>query len=205
MAQNSELTDFVNAALGAGHDRDDIARALADAGWSERERREALEGWQMVAGLPPVPRPRAYVSAREAVIYGLLFIALCVVAWHLCSLGFRVIDAVLPDPAALYPQGSGGMRWSMAALIVFTPVFALLNRHVAIQAAQDPGRRRSLVRRWFASVTLLICALTLLGDLVLTLYSFLDGELTPRLLAKSLLLAVVAGLVLAYYRDELDG
>lgn len=205
MAQHSELADFVNAALGAGHDRVEIERALDTAGWSARERNDALEGWHIVAGMPPVPRPRPYVSAREAVIYGLLFIALCVVAWHICSLGFRVIDAALPDPRDIYAGGRGGMRWSMAALIVFTPVFALLNRHVARRAAADPGRRRSLVRKWFASVTLLICALTLLGDLVLTLYSFLNGELTLRLLAKAVLVAAVAGLVLTFYRDELDG
>ena len=51
--------------------------ALAAAGWSPVEIHEATLAWLPAPpGLPPVPRPRAYVSAREALIYGLLFLLL---------------------------------------------------------------------------------------------------------------------------------
>ena len=74
----------------------------------------------------------------------------------------------------------------------------------AAATAGDPGRRRSLVRKWFAAITLLLASLALLGDLVAVVNALLEGELTGRFVAKALLIAVIGGLAFAYYRDELD-
>ena len=156
------------------------------------------------AGLPPVPRPRAYVSAREGFVYGLLFLILGCICWHLAMLGFKIVDHLIPDPTDRYGLLVGSMRWNIAVLIPTVPLFLWLNRRVARQSAGDPGRRRSLVRKWFASVTLLIAVLTLTGDLVYTIYALLDGELTLRFALKALIVAGISGLIVAYYRDELN-
>lgn len=203
MKPTEELSQFVRAGLAAGRDDGQLRVALTEAGWTGREVEAALSGWTAAPGLPPVPRPQPFVSAREALLYGLLFISLGMVAWHLIDLGFDLIDQLVPDIADLYlPRGS--MRWSIAALIVFLPLFLLLNARVNRATQGDPGRRRSLVRKWFASVTLLIAGLVLLGDLVVSVYALLSGELTLRFAAKAGLVALVGGLVLAYYRDEMD-
>lgn len=205
MRATDHLTDFVRAGLAAGRGREELAGHLRDAGWSAREVAAALDAWAPVPGLPPVPRPQAHVSAREALIYGLLFVLLGMIAWHICRLGFALIDAVVPD---LADQGGsyykGSLRWSMATLIPVVPLFLWLNARVGRLTRADAGQRRSLVRKWFASVTLLIAALTLLGDLIAVLYALLSGELTPRFAAKAALIAVVGVLVVAYYRDEID-
>lgn len=199
------LARFVRQSLQAGQSRDAIARALSDAGWSGAEIRDALDDWgDSAAGLPPVPRPRATVSARDAVIYGLLFVSLVILSWHIVQLGFGVIESLLPYLDDSMPP-VGRMRWAIAALLAFLPVFVLLDRRVARASGADPGQRRSLVRRWFASAALLISALVLLGDLVATLYAALTGDMTLRFALKALLVAVMGGLVLAYYRGDLDG
>ena len=74
----------------------------------------------------------------------------------------------------------------------------------AAATAGDPGRRRSLVRKWFAAVTMLLAALALLGDLVAVVHALLNGELTARFLAKAALVGLIGGLAFAYYRAELD-
>ena len=204
MARNDVLSDFVRQDLGAARDRDEIAQALAQAGWSPREAAEALDGWAVVPGLPPVPRPRAYVSAREGLVYGLLFLILLSICWHVAMLGFRIIDSLLPDLADLYAPPPSSMRWNIAVLIPTVPLFLWLNRRVVRDTARDAGRRRSLVRKWFAAVTMLLAALALLGDAVATVHALLNGELTGRFLAKAVLIAVIGGLAVAYYRDELD-
>lgn len=203
MACSDDLSEFVRCGLSSGRSCDELAAALAQAGWSGREAAEALEGWTVAPGLPPVPRPRAYVSAREALVYGLLFLLLLFICWHITMLGFQVIDSTLPGLAERYPPSPSALRWNMAALIPAVPLFLWLNRRVARDTVREAGRR-SLVRKWFAAITLLLASLALLGDLVAVIYSALNGELTARFLAKAVLIAVIGGLAFAWWRDELD-
>lgn len=198
------LTEFVRDGLAGGAERPALADALRQAGWAEAEIQTALAHWADAPGLPPVPRPAAYVSAREALLYGLLFIALGVVATHIVFLGFGIIEYLLPDPFETYPDGGAAMRWPIATLIAFLPLFLWLNRRANRGADDAAQRQRSLVRRWVASVTMLVAVLTLLGDLVTVVYVFLNGDLSLRFIAKAVLVAVMGGLVLAYYRDEMD-
>ncbi|WP_411839923.1 DUF5671 domain-containing protein [Paracoccus sp. ME4] len=201
MKQADQLSEFVRMCYANGDDANTIRQRLADTGWSDPEICEAMSLWE--PGRPPVPRPRPYASAREAVLHGILFIALGAIAWHLCQLGMALIDQAIPDPGE-YPRSAGSAaRWSIASLIAFTPVFLLINRHVGAMGRGNAARRRSLVRRWFATVTLLITALLLLGGAVHVIHAFLNGDLTMRFACKALLVAAVSGLVLAYYRDEL--
>lgn len=205
MKPSDQLSEFVRAAMAQGGDGPGIARALAHAGWSEPEIAEALHGWEAAPGLPPVPRPRPYASAREALLYGLLFLSLGMVAWHVCDLGMALIDRLIPDPTEgwTYRAGSSA-RWSIASLIGFGPLFLVLNRKVARMSMGDAGLQRSLVRKWFASMTLLVASLVFLGDGIYAVYALLNGELTARFAAKAALVAGMAALVFAYYRGELN-
>lgn len=206
MARTDELNDFVRSGLASGRSGDELAAALAQAGWSGREIKAGLAAWLPAApGLPPVPRPRPYVSARESLVYGLLFLLLGLICWHVIMLGFAIIEILLPGfEQRHYAPPASSMRWNIATLIPAVPLFLFLNRRVMRLSAGDAAHKRSLVRKWFASVTLLVASLTLLGDLVAVIYSLLNGDLTPRFAAKAALVAIMAGLVFAYYRDELD-
>ena len=202
MSPADQINQFVHAALLAGARRDGIDRALAEAGWTARERSYAIGSWIDAPELPPVPRPRPYVSAREAVLYGLLFVSLASVAISLCSLGIALIERFSPDGS--FWGNADSIRWSMSWLIAFTPVFLFINYRASARIGEDAGRRRSLVRKWFASMTLLFSSLALLGDLVFSVYAFLTGDMTLVFAAKAGLVAVVAALILVYYKDELD-
>ena len=123
----------------------------------------------------------------------------------LVMIGFALLDTLLPDAADYYDPPRSSLRWSVATLIPTVPLFLWLNRRVVAATRGDAGRRRSLVRKWLASVTLLVAALTLLGDGVAVIYAALNGDLTARFAAKAALIAVVGAIALAYYRDEIDG
>lgn len=205
MSRTDPLADFIHTGLAAGRSRDELAAALARAGWSGREISGALEAWLTGdPGLPPVPRPRPHVSARDAVVYGLLFLVLGTICWHVAALGFDIVDSLWPEPGDFHQPPRSSIRWSVAVLIPAVPLFLWLNARVARATGDDPGRRRSLVRKWVASVTLLLAALALLSDMVAVVHAVLSGDLTARFAAKAALIAVLGGLVLAYYRDELD-
>lgn len=204
MKPTEQLSDFVRQALSGGSSPEAVRSGLSSAGWSAPEIDEALLGWQVVPGLPPVPRPRPYASAQEALLYGLLFLSLGVIAWHLCQLGITMVDVMIPDPSDYPARPGSAERWSIASLIAFTPLFLLLNRRIGKLSREDGGRRRSLVRKWFASLTLMVAALVFLADAIYLIYTLLSGDLTLRFVLKSLLVAMIAALVLAYYRGEIN-
>jgi len=205
MKNSDQIADFVHEALNAGRSRTEIQQALHQAGWTNTEINAGLKAWDDTAFLPPVPRPRPFVSAREAFLYGLIFIALGMTAWHLVMLGIHLIDYAWPDP-----DGPGGrfyqlssIRWSMATLIVFFPLFAWLNRRAERATMADKGARRSVVRKWVGYIVLFLAALSLLGTLVFVLFTFLDGEARLQFLAKSAVVAAVSGVIFLYYRAQL--
>ena len=80
---NQTLDIFIRDALNRGEKRERIAAALAAAGWTQKEIDNALDDYaDNDLGLA-VPKPRPYVSAREAFLYLVLFMLLGVVAWNL--------------------------------------------------------------------------------------------------------------------------
>ncbi|WP_417261245.1 DUF5671 domain-containing protein [Celeribacter sp.] len=208
MKPAEQLAQFTREALIAGQSRDDIATALREAGWADSEVREALSAWSDTAHIPPVPRPRPYVSAREAFFYALMFVALSMTAWHIVHLGFDLIKRWLSDtPRPSLTNRS--MRWSIAALIVFFPLFMLMQRSEARKLARDPSHKRSVVRKWFGYSALFFSSIALLGDLLGAIYALLNGELTLEFIAQLVLVAAVAGTVFSYFqgamKDAEDG
>lgn len=204
MRPADQLATFVADALKAGRSREEITTALSDAGWTGPEIRAALHAWADGDFTPPVPRPRPMVSAKEAFLYGLMFVSLAVTAVHLVILGFELADNWIPDPADSYGYYSRStVRWSISALIVFFPMFLWLNTRIGKAVKKDEGKRRSGVRKWITYLTLFCAAITLLSDLIVVIHAFLSGDLTARFFAKSAIVAVVAGLIFLYFRGEM--
>jgi len=204
MRPADQIAVFVHDALVSGRSRDEITKALAKAGWAPNEISDALNAWVDSNFSPPIPRPRSYVSAQEAFFYGLMFAALGMTAWHLSTLSFNLIDRWIPDPSDTRFMGYAirQMRWSIASLIVFAPLFLILNARATRDTRTDPGKSRSGVRKWFGYITLFLAAISLLGDLLYAVYALLNGDLTVRFIAKSVVVAVVAGVIFLYFRKE---
>jgi hypothetical protein len=197
------LAQFVQDGLRAGHAPERLRAALLTEGWSAPEVDRALGAWADHGLGLPVPRPNAVVAGAEAVVYGLMFVALLVVIWGVVDLGFDLITLWLPDPlqddSGLWQHQS--MRWSIATLIVTLPLFIWLNRRAEKRVAIDPAAARSPLRRKFGAVTLFLAALSLLGAAVSVVYAGLTGVVTAQFLAKTLLVVGVAALVIGYFRS----
>src|SRR5262245_61650780 len=204
MAATDDLHTFVKEALARKLPREDVDGALRRSGWSQTQIRGALAAFADVDFPVPVPRPRPYLDARDAFLYLLLFATLYTTAYHLGQLVFLLIDQVWPDPASLkYPQRQEfirmAMRFSIASLIVATPVFGYLSRLTSREVRTDPAKRNSKVRRWLTYVTLFIASAVLIGDVIALVYNVLSGELTLRFILKMLTIAVIAGGTFTFY------
>ncbi len=205
MTIDPELSRFVRQALQRGQSRHEIHTALSKAGWTETEINTALKGWLADPETGPVPRPMRSTAARDALFYALLFVVFGMVAGNTLALYFAQINLWLPNPdeVARYSRVAG-LRWSMAALIVFVPVFWILDRTDRRATASDPARQHGTMRRWLSAIAMLVAVITLLGDALYLIYSWLDGQITPRFLVKSLTVALMALVVLAYFREGRD-
>ena len=190
MRARADLVQFVRDALMAGQGRDEIRGAILHAGWREKDAERALGAFDRTDFLPPVPRPQGFVSARDAVIYGLGFFALSVVVVCFVSLLFDAIDA-LTDPVS---RGEiEGQAWRIAALVVFAPLFA---------ATDWRADRESPVRKVCAYAALFFAALVILFTMVSVIALGLSGGLTLSLGVKALVVAGTAAGILAYYRTD---
>lgn len=205
MATADELTGFVREALVRGAPRAQIEEVLLKTGWSRDQVHSALAGYADVDFPIPVPRPRAYLSAREAFMYLLLFTTLYLSAYNLGVLVFERINRSFPDAAVTdygdYAQQA--IRWALASLIVSFPVFMYLSVVVERSVRRDPSKRRSNVRRWLMYLTIFMAACILIGDFITLVYNALGGELTIRFVLKVIAIGIIAGTIFAYYLSDL--
>ncbi len=203
---DDSLERFVHDALARGVSRAEVETVLADAGWARDEIDSALARWADTDFPVPVPRPKPYVSAREAFIYLVLFTLLYLSAWSLGALLFQLIDRGIPDPARSYGIRASGLtaiRWAVAMLVIAFPGYLLLSWRTYRVTRLETERRKSRVRKWLTYLTLFLAASVLLGDLISLVFNLLEGELTVRFLLKVLTVAGIAGAIFGYYLWDL--
>jgi Domain of unknown function (DUF5671) len=201
------LVDFVKAALESGQGRGPIAEALEKAGWRKAEIDVALDTFSDVSFPVAVPKPRPYLSAREAFLYLLFFILLAIVAWSLGSLLFALIDSVIDDVAENGYAGGwreSQIRGAMSGLIVGVPLFLWLAYTLKRARAKHADLQRSRIRKWLIYVSLVFAGCTLVGDAISLVYNFLSGDLSARFLLKSFVVALIAGGIFVYFLGDAE-
>lgn len=202
MANDDELPRFVRDALARGLPRPQIEQALLQAGWGRDQVKSALAAYADVDFPVPVPRPKAYVSAKDAFLYLVLFTTLYISAYNFGRLIFSFIDRAFPDPAqveGLVEHSNLAIRWSVSSLIIAFPVFLYVSRLLTGAMRRDPAQRASRVRKWLTYLTLFIAASVLVGDLTTLVYNLLGGELGLRFVLKVITVGVIAAGVDLYW------
>lgn len=208
MAGTQELDQFVRDALMKGCSRESIEQALSQAGWAQEQVRAAMAAYADVAFAVPVPRPRAYLSAKEAFLYLVMFTTLYLSAYYFGRLLFELINRYFQDVAAPYGSWNmGRIRWSVAAIIIAFPIFLTVSTIIGRECHRQTIKRQSPVRRWLAYMTLFFAASVLIGDLIALVNNLLGGETTVRFMLKVWVVGAIAGTVFGYYlwdlrRDE---
>ncbi|WP_424990633.1 DUF5671 domain-containing protein [Fluviibacterium sp. S390] len=199
----AQLQTFVREALVDGQDRNTIAAALASAGWDDREIARAMDLYADSDFPVPVPRPRPAISARDALFYALMFIALVNAALAVVHLLHAGIERLWGDPETRFYNTD----WWLAEFLVFTPIYLRLAHLDRRNCRRDPRRRLSPVRQWLTALAVLVAAVSLLGCFVVTIHGALQGDRELVFFAKTAATALVAAAVLLLFLrpDDLDG
>ena len=206
----NDLQQFVKEALEKGISRTEIHAKLLEAGWQQDEVKNAVRYYAEVDFPIAVPRPKPYMSAREAFLYLIMFLTLYISAISTGSLLFSFINRFIPDPVlsqyAVDASGSA-IRSATAALIITFPIFLFVANLLQKAIQRDPAKRGSKVRKWLTYLTLFIAAVSIIVDLIVLVGSLLSGELGTRFLLKVAIVLLIAGTAFGYYlwdlrRDE---
>lgn len=200
---DDELIGFVREALTKGQSRDSIRDKLLEARWPEDDVATALDAFADVEFPIPVPRPKPYLSAKDAFLYLVLFSTLYLTGVGVVTLLFAFIHEAFPDPAAPGLPVAEIARWWTASLLIGFPLFLWLSRRTYLVIRRDPEKRTSKVRKWLTYLTLFVAAGVILGDLITLVYYLLGGGVTWRFVLKVLSVGTVAGAVFGFYLWDL--
>lgn len=207
---SQELKQYIKAALEQGADRGQITSTLTGSGWAESVVLKTLEQFVGVDahGVPiPAPRMQAHQIARDIFVYTLILVTLGLSAFALGGLLFNLIERYVPDAVTggYYRQRimDRGISWAIAQLLIAFPAYTGLSYWVQKDVQQFPQKRESLIRKLLIYGILGITAVVGLGDLIATLTTYLQGDMSTRFALKALVVLGLSALVFVYYLFEM--
>jgi len=203
MGADAQLSEFIKRAKETGVPDDSIAGMLTGRGWPEKEVSEALAThYEQMIGLVVPQRESSATAAKDAFFHLVMFSTLATWTIGASSLAFVLIDKWLADSLfAGYWTGydSRSIASSMASMLVSFPIFLLVSRAVLRDLREHPAKLGSPVRKWLTYMALVVAAGVVIGDLIVVLGYFLNGEITARFLSKAFVVLVLSGGVFYYY------
>lgn len=123
---------------------------------------------------------------------------------NILRLFFGIIDKINPDPLLnYYGYEIESIRWSLAILIIFYPLYLYLNRMISIDTKKDPSKREVGIRKWLNYLTIFLSGFIISWGFIMILNGFLGGDLTLNFIMKSISAGVVLATVFKYYLDDL--
>ncbi|MBX4215976.1 hypothetical protein KW797_03430, partial [Candidatus Parcubacteria bacterium] len=127
----------------------------------------------------------------------------------LITLLFNYINYLFPDALTdqsyYYDPYSSAIRFSLAVLIILFPFFWAASWKINSNLRAYPEKRELAVRKWLLYLNLFLALALVIGDLVVLVNTFLNGEITNRFVLKIVTVLVLAGLALLYYWLDLKG
>lgn len=132
-----------------------------------------------------------------------------IVTFYLSVIGFimlqvQYINALFPDALNYYFTSIADIvRSASSILFVAVPAFLYSAWLLARDLEKVPEKRELKLRKWLIYFTLFISAITIIIDLMIFVYNFLDGELTIKFFLKVFVVLLVAVAVFGYYMWEL--
>jgi Domain of unknown function (DUF5671) len=147
-------------------------------------------------------------TPRNVVLQVGSLISLYLSASFLLTLVFGLINISYPSATDSYweiESATESIRLGIAMLIVFFPTYLVLTRLMNRYRRAEAGALYQTITKWLIYLSLLIGGLVLLGTLVTTIYTFLNGDLTTRFLLKAGAVVGVVGMAFHYYVLDAKG
>ena len=210
------LAEYVIGRMKTGASKSVIKEELLSVGWSQAEADLAYRDALIGSGMP-VPTKGSLgglsttSSTVDIVINFFSFILLGILVTALGSLFFAVIERYFPDTLDMTDVAgssyavsvrASAIHYAIAALIIAFPLYYAAMRIWFRKFREDEHRVESRLSKWLTYIVLLIASVTIVGDLIAVLFTFLEGEITARFFLKALTVLGLAGIVFGFYYLE---
>lgn len=153
--------------------------------------------------------PSTNNNAKFAFWYLLSLVALIFMALSTGQVIFQVINKYIPEFVSHYAPvfDASILKFAISSLIISIPLYFVTVRQIEQSLEKKELPKDAPVRRWLTYFILLISSLVVIVWLIMTINSYLEGELTSKFLLKTLTVVVISGLAFSYYlydirRDE---
>ena len=143
--------------------------------------------------------------ARHAFLYLVSFLALAFVAYGVGTLCFQIINYFFPEEFETWNNtlSQGQLKFAIASLIITSPVYFYSTRIINQDLLNKGLDYNSGVRKWLTYIALFIASGFVIGDLIATIFSYLDGELSIRFFLKALTILIISGSIILYYFSDI--
>jgi len=213
MNEQTNTATYVVERVRAGASKSAIKEQLMAVGWSEDAADAAYAEACLAVGVPQpsddtTSRYAKRASTMEIVLSFFSFILLGMVATALGTLYLQIINKLYPDALDIsyrYYSTSAvndAIYYAIAALMVTYPLYYFVVRILFRRFREDSGKVESKLTKWLTYLVLLIASVTIVGDLIVILMTFFQGEITMRFFLKALTILVIAGAVFGFYYLE---
>jgi Domain of unknown function (DUF5671) len=147
-------------------------------------------------------------SAKHVFLHLFVIVMLYYSTVNFLILLFQYVNYWVPDKlaATAYYQmmySTDLIRFAIASLIIVFPVFIITSRYMNKSYQQSAAIREMKTRKWLTYFTLFAAALIIIGDLVRTILTLLEGEITLRFILKAASILLVTGIIFYYYLRDL--
>ncbi|MFH1427325.1 MAG: DUF5671 domain-containing protein [Patescibacteria group bacterium] len=151
-------------------------------------------------------------AAKFAFFYMLSLVALIFMALSSGMIIFQIINKTIVDIINQY-QGQYSpdqLKFAISALIISTPIFFIASRQIYKNLFTGALEKESGIRKWLTYLILFVASVVMIGWLIATINSFLNGELTTKFILKSITAIGIAAAIFTFYlydirRDEVKG
>lgn len=205
---NESLVTYVAELVRSGSTKAQVKDQLLSVGWSE-DQADAAYSKALINNGVPVPSEAMQStfgkksSTVEIALNLFSFILLGIVATALGTLFYQIINKYLPDPlvTSYYRNrvSTEAIHYAIAALIIGFPLYYASMRLWFRGFRKDEGKVETKLTKWLTYLVLLVTSITIVGDLIVTVFTFLQGEISMRFFLKALTILVIAGAVFGFY------
>jgi len=146
------------------------------------------------SSLPNVPQGN---PAKFAFFYMLSLVALIFMALSTGMIIFEIINRKIVDLTAIFDSGT--LKFAIASIIISAPIYYVMMWQINKSLFSGTLKKDSGVRRWLTYFILFISAIVVIGWLIATINSFLNGELTTKFVLKALTAIIISAAIFYYY------
>ena len=140
-------------------------------------------------------------APKFAFYYMLSLVSLIFTAVSVGIVIFQVINKNIVD---IIDQYAGrfepeALKFAISALIIATPIYYVMQKLINKSLYTGELDQESPVRKWLTYFILLVSSVVMIFWLIITLNTFLDGDLTSKFILKALTAIGISALIFSFY------